>query len=170
MNKWINMFIWIKKKKHEIQSHNYLASRRQHRKLLPVNSRPNSPSSSQASFAAATRALAWAVVKSKDPSSSSTSSKASLLMRLRSLGSRPTAAGPRSRHCSPSHLPASLFQTKRNGNDSWNLHKTEGIGWRALNNNGYGQKMSQRYFCPAEYTAKTKPKTKQQQNNPNPKP
>ena len=32
---------------------------------------------------------------------------------------------------------------------------------KALNNNGYDQKMSQRYFCPAEYTTKTKPKTNQ---------
>ena len=32
---------------------------------------------------------------------------------------------------------------------------------RTVNNNGKSRKMSQRYFCPAEYTTKTKPKTNQ---------
>ena len=57
------------------------------------------------------------------------------------------------------------------------INTTVPLGWAdkpfvfhilALNNNDWHQKMSQRYFCSAEYTTKTKPKTNQK-SNPNPK-
>ena len=72
------------------------------------------PLSSHASFAALTRASAWGLLNSNLPNSSSISSKESRLIRSRSLGSRPTAAGPRSRHWSPIHSATSLSQSKRN--------------------------------------------------------
>ena len=72
------------------------------------------PLSSHASFAALTRASAWGLLNSNLPNSSSISSKESRLIRARSLGSRPTAAGPRSRHWSPIHSATSLSQSKRN--------------------------------------------------------
>lgn len=74
--------------------------------------RSNLPLSSQAFFAASTRELAWDLLKLNVPNSSSISSRESRLIRSRSLGSRPNAAGPRSRHSSPIHSATSLTGNK----------------------------------------------------------
>ena len=77
-----------------------------------VNHIKSLPLSSHAFLAALIRAWAWDLLNLNEPSSSNISSRESRLIRSRSLGSSPNAAGPRSRHWSPIQSATSLSGNK----------------------------------------------------------